>query len=56
MRITALSIALAAGMMMTSSANAADTVLLHAAGSLREALTGVARSFEAATFTVEAVG
>jgi molybdenum ABC transporter molybdate-binding protein len=34
---------------MTSSASAADTVLLHAAGSLRAALTDVGSAFQAAT-------
>ena len=34
---------------MTSSANAADPVLLHAAGSLRGALTDVAKAFEASS-------
>ncbi|WKA28060.1 molybdate ABC transporter substrate-binding protein [Bradyrhizobium roseum] len=43
-----LSVALAALTMMMAPATAEETVLLHAAGSLRAALSDVAKSFEAA--------
>ena len=45
---TRLSVALAALAIMTAQAMAEETVLLHAAGSLRAALTEVANAFEAA--------
>jgi molybdenum ABC transporter molybdate-binding protein len=45
-RIVATALAIAA---MSTSANAADPVLLHAAGSLRFALNDVGKAFEAAT-------
>jgi molybdate transport system substrate-binding protein len=46
--IARLSVALAALAITMAPAMAEETVLLHAAGSLRSALTDVARAFEAA--------
>jgi len=48
MRARALALALAAAM-MASTANATEPVLLHAAGSLRAALTDVSKAFQAAS-------
>jgi ABC-type molybdate transport system substrate-binding protein len=45
-----LSVALAGLLVMMAPAMAEETVLLHAAGSLRAALTDVAKAFEAAGF------
>ena len=47
---TRLSVAIAALLVMTAPAMAEETVLLHAAGSLRAALTDAAKAFEAAGF------
>jgi molybdate transport system substrate-binding protein len=48
MRVATLA-ALAAGLAMTTAARASDAVLLHAAGSLRDALTEVAAEFQKAS-------
>jgi ABC-type molybdate transport system substrate-binding protein len=45
-----LSVALAGLLVMMAPAMAEETVLLHAAGSLRAALTDAAKAFEAAGF------